>query len=217
MRQQSHVSRSTTHSLNLIALLGWMYGFTLFLFVSSYEGLIEFGIPLTLALESICILEVCRILIGYQKGNALFGVLLHSIRLIMLLLVIPDLDEDDGWLTTTILVTYAVTEISRYPMYLFKKNKDARTLRMVVPVFTFPIGCTSEAYAAWRILWNRHNPLWAVLLLVWVLVINGILGPYMAYPHVLKKAFKSVKKFEKKKKKEERKEKEKEKKSKKRR
>ena len=57
MRQQSHVSRSTTHSLNLIALLGWMYGFTLFLFVSSYEGLIEFGIPLTLALESICILE----------------------------------------------------------------------------------------------------------------------------------------------------------------
>ena len=136
---------------------------------------------------SLAFLPVIRILLGQIPGNVLFGVLLHTIRLITFLLVLPYIPLDQTWLISSILGTYAITEISRYPMYIFK-GKISRLIRMCVPMITFPIGCASEAYGSYIILTTRENlSIFGKLPLLFVLFINGVLGPYMAFPHVLKK------------------------------
>ena len=72
-------------------------------------------------------------------------------------------------------------------MYIFK-GEIARLVRMTVPMITFPIGCTSEAYASYIVLTTRNYlGFLGKLALLFVLFINGVLGPYMAYPLVLKK------------------------------
>ena len=83
-------------------------------------------------------------------------------------------------------------------MYLLPNSEAARRIRLVVPLATFPVGCAAEAYGAYVTMvetMEDKNALaltgsyyWVKLgLLGMVLLINGLLGPTMAYPALLKK------------------------------
>ncbi|KAK1747540.1 hypothetical protein QTG54_001503 [Skeletonema marinoi] len=85
-------------------------------------------------------------------------------------------------ISTLVLYSWALTEVGRYPMYLFPSSAMARYVRLVLPIVTF--------------LWEHLQRLLGVLafetvvaigLLVMVVGINSLLGPTMAYPALLKK------------------------------
>jgi hypothetical protein len=175
-------------------------------------------IDLLLFLEAICVIEVGRIAIGQLKGNLVLGIVLHMIRMSCLLIVLPagllsenysssssSTDNNNNNNTKLILYSWALTEVGRYPMYLFPSSNVARYVRLVLPIVTFPIGAFAEAVGAY---WHLKQLLlvggdnddddatatspsllhWVkVGLLVMVVGINSILGPTMAYPALLKK------------------------------
>ena len=189
-------------------------------------------------LEGICLVEVGRIAAGKLKGNLLLGGVLHAIRItclvyvlsegLQLLLTPPsdihrdqgqgyDDDDDDDDLATirvtaAVLYSWSITEVCRYPMYLFPSSSMARYLRLVVPIFTFPVGCAAEAYGAIRVVMSElvsvdgkgdssdsgsHDVIakirttsssWVKIgSLTMVILINVLLGPLLAYPALLKK------------------------------
>lgn len=138
-----------------------------------------------LALEGICILEVVRIFLGDLKGNVVLGTVLHAIRLLTILETISRLPGH--WTGPFILGSWAVTEVCRYPMYLYPNNLFCRSIRMVVPLVTFPIGAFTEAYGAYKVCMDPETNVDLKLALSAVLFVNGILGPTMAYPALLKK------------------------------
>ena len=155
-------------------------------------------IDLLFILELICIIEVCRIAFGQLKGNLLLGSVLHAIRLTCLMYVLPDgillLPCD----VTTMMVLYAwsITEVTRYPMYLYPTSDIVRRVRLVVPLVTFPVGCMAEAYGSYRTLlkeWKHRAEVGEITNLIkigmlgMVILINGLLGPTMAYPALIKK------------------------------
>ena len=173
-------------------------------------------IDLLFFLEALCCIEVTRIAIGQLKGNLILGIVLHMIRITCLLLVLPnglssaDYGHNNKYsinpkLFTSILVlfSWSLTEVGRYPMYIFPKSNIARNVRLVLPMITFPIGCAAEAYGAYTVLIelltmsddgnsdnaSEDNMLYWVKIasLGMVLLINGLLGPTMAYPALLKK------------------------------
>lgn len=134
-------------------------------------------------LEGICVLEVLRIVVGDLPGNLVLGVVLHLIRFTALTQVFPH----NHWTVPVVLITWCLTEITRYPMYIFPSSTLCRSIRMVVPLVTFPIGCATEAYGAYCVLFEAHTVLWVKAALVIMLFVNGVLGPTMAYPALLKK------------------------------
>jgi len=156
-------------------------------------------------LELICLVEVARIASGQLKGNLILGAVLHAIRLTCLCLVLPGglarLDADPGFygsehaLCMAVLYSWSLTEVGRYPMYLFPASGTARTVRVLLPLVTFPVGAASEAVGAYGVLMEtmhlgdkkemRH---WAqICVLGMVVFVNGVLGPTMAYPALWKK------------------------------
>ena len=161
-------------------------------------------IDLLLFLEVICFIEVGRIAVGQLKGNLVLGVVLHMIRMTCILLVLPDglAGKMGGQLFLSMLVLYSwsLTECCRYPMYLLPSSAKARNIRLIMPIFTFPVGAAAEAIGAYRVLtellkgdlnddgdgsrfvyWIKIGSLGLVVL------INSLLGPTMAYPALLKK------------------------------
>lgn len=78
-------------------------------------------------------------------------------------------------------------------MYLFPSSSSARFIRLVLPIFTFPIGAIGEAvgaYGALSKLWvnNADGLYWIKIGLLGVVIgVNSLLGPTMAYPALLKK------------------------------
>mmetsp|Transcript_14314 Transcript_14314/g.30587 ORF Transcript_14314/g.30587 Transcript_14314/m.30587 type:complete len:236 (+) Transcript_14314:79-786(+) len=160
-----------------------------------------------LLLEVICFTEVGRIIMGQLRGNMILGLVLHLIRMACLLLVLPDglTGEHDTngfnnqkFLSVLILYSWSLTEVGRYPMYLFPNSKLARKVRMVLPLFTFPAGAAAEALGAYRVAREMveigvsgfYRPAYYYLVvgsLGMVVLINGVLGPTMAYPALLKK------------------------------
>jgi len=158
-------------------------------------------INLLLFLEGICFIEVGRIAIGQLKGKLVLGVILHLIRMTCLLIVLPaglsSLDDTKVLISTLVLYSWALTEVGRYPMYLVPSSELARYVRLVLPIFTFPVGAFAEAVGAY---WHlkqllvgddaatRSSLHWLqVGLLVIVVGINALLGPTLAYPFLLKK------------------------------
>jgi hypothetical protein len=160
-------------------------------------------INLLYILELICIIEVCRIAFGQLKGNLVLGLVLHAMRLACLIHVLPDNILLVPCDVTTMLVLYAwsITEVTRYPMYLYPTSDIARRVRLVVPLFTFPVGCMAEAYGSYRTLlkeWKHMDEegvernLIKMAMLGMVILINGLLGPTMAYPALIKKGIPSL-------------------------
>lgn len=107
-----------------------------------------------------------RIALGNLPGSLLFGCLLHIIRVITITQIIPNISEDDQcqWIAKAILGSWVLTEISRYPMYVYR-SEITRKLRMVVPVVTFPIGCFTEAYGA-LVVFREYSPTLVVKVLL---------------------------------------------------
>lgn len=196
--------------LNIVGLVGWATVLGC-LIVQWYEPLNT----LLFALEGICVLEVTRIAVGQLPGNLTLGIVLHGIRFTNLLYVLPSSkywgggeetvessdnasNEGSNFLTMDtlawlVLYSWAITEVTRYPMYILTNNPTARFVRLTVPLVTFPVGAFAEGYAS-------HLTLAALfakdpesmisvknILLLAVVVINGVLGPTMAYPFLLKK------------------------------
>lgn len=206
--------------LNWVAFVGWTYVLCQLLFSlripamirrgngdddgsalssSSSSSLIQLQ-PIVFGLECICLIEVLRIVVRDLPGNVVLGVVLHAIRFTVLTVVLPQLQQDesidDTFLSRAIFVSWSVTEVSRYPMYMFPGNDAPRNIRMVVPLLTFPLGAAAEAYATFTV-WKLQQqssrpagaqlPFWQHALLLAVLFVNSVLGPTMAYPALLKK------------------------------
>lgn len=166
-----------------------------------------------LFLEAICFVEVGRIAVGQLKGNLVLGVWLHIIRMTCLLLVLPDGLSSAGAAAagadrynqyaccTMVLYSWSLTEVCRYPMYIFPTSSIARYIRLVLPIVTFPVGAAAEAFGAYTVLTQILNDgasgggsaspalvHWGkVGLLGMVLFVNLLLGPTLAYPALLKK------------------------------
>ncbi|CAB9517562.1 expressed unknown protein [Seminavis robusta] len=185
--------------LNWVAFGGWLYvlvSLMASLLVSSdtqQETLSKVRMP-TIALEGICVIEVLRIALGDVPGNITLGSILHTIRITAIVQVLPraaaiqETNNSSWHAVTAVLFSWAVTEVSRYPMYMFPTNNLARSIRMVVPLVTFPIGAVAEFAGAYTVMVSDTDvPLWLQFLLVVMMLVNGALGPYLAYPHLLKK------------------------------
>ena len=173
------VFRPIFQLLNYVAFVGWT--------VVLYQLLLQQqqSATMLLCLEGICFLEVIRILIGDVKGNFVLGIVLHMIRTTVILIVLPVVST---MIQNGIVWSWAVTEMARYPMYMFHGNTILRNIRLVVPLFTFPIGALSEGYGAWMVLTTTTNPsLFLSAILILVLFINGVLGSLLAYPALLRK------------------------------
>lgn len=176
--------------LNWAAFFGWSFvGYRLLVLLVGSSGETEAVIndlqrPV-LALEAICAVEIVRIFVGSLKGNFVLGIVLHAIRTVTVLETMPHLP--DHWTGAAILGGWAVTEVFRYPMYIFPSSQICRSVRMVVPLVTFPIAAFSEAYAAYLVFVDSETPLVLKVVLSAVLFVNGVLGPTMAYPALLKK------------------------------
>lgn len=157
-------------------------------------------IALLFVLELICLVEVGRIAFGRLRGNLVLGSVLHFIRITCLIYVLPTglLRGDDRAVAMIVLYSWSITEVTRYPMYLFPTSTSARRMRLVTPLFTFPPGCAAECYGAYRAFmteWSDDDgsggggggdPI-KLGLLGMVILINGLLGPTMAYPALLNK------------------------------
>lgn len=203
------------HLLNWVAFAGWSY--VLFLLISWHhnsnndddnsttmtegQALLSTTCTPILVLEGICVVEVLRIFLRDLPGNLTLGVILHAIRFTAILEVLPRavvLAAGDTaqwtWTAPAILFSWAITEVTRYPMYLVPSSQLCRSIRMVVPLVTFPIGAFSEFCGAYQVFFaatgeeeNDKIPLWLQMILVVMMLVNGILGPYLAYPALLKK------------------------------
>ena len=180
--------------LNAVAFAGWLFVLyrTILLihptFPSIPETLVDEVQHQILFLEAICVVEVIRIAIGDLPGNLVLGAVLHAIRLTATTQVMPNPVLASHWTAPAILLSWAVTEVSRYPMYIFPDSSLCRNVRMVVPLFTFPVGCIAEGTGAYIVLMRGEaTELWLKVILMAVLFVNGVLGPTMAYPALLKK------------------------------
>ncbi|KAL3787025.1 hypothetical protein HJC23_010642 [Cyclotella cryptica] len=157
--------------LNILALSGWSFVLAIVLsrsiLPSQSEWTIQFFerssssivssdtivlIDLLTILEGICFIEVGRIALGQLKGNLVLGVVLHIIRMSCLILVLPHGLETRDASCVAVLCSWALTEIFRYPMYIFPSSSVARYLRLVIPLVTFPVGAFAEALGAYRAL-----------------------------------------------------------------
>lgn len=191
--------------LNWIALTGWCYILVRIVIYSitttssssatttddaTHSSLLDATLLPVRVLEGICWMEVVRIALGDLPGNIVLGVVLHWMRTIALTTVLPNPAAAPA--TTAVLLSWALTEVTRYPMYVLPGHPLARALRLVAPLFTFPVGCGAEFYGAYLV-WTTSNSkdlsLLAQAALGVLLFVNGILGPTRAYPALLKKGW----------------------------
>jgi hypothetical protein len=113
--------------LNVVAWIGW----SCVLASAAYDA------KLVLILELMCCAELLRMVVGDLKGNVRVGLILHATRLIVYHQVLPT------HYTTQILQVWSVTELARYPYYVFKSPLTF-ALRSFVPLITFPLGVVAE-------------------------------------------------------------------------
>ena len=180
------------YALNGAAMTGWSY--VLFLLLSQLAPTLpsiplSFDLslvtPVVIWLECICVVEVLRTALGDLPGNLVLGVVLHAIRFIAVLFVVPS--NPNSWIAGAVLLSWAFTEVARYPMYLFPSSETCRSIRMVVPLATFPVGAIAEGYGAYLLFSMEDTASWLKAVLAGMIFVNGVLGPTMAYPALLKK------------------------------
>lgn len=177
------------NALNICALVGWVVVIATML-VSWDDVSLASGSSLQraiLILESICAFEVLQIVIGTAQGNLALGIILHLVRLLVITVILPALPTVLA--SKLIVVSWALTEICRYPMFLRPRSTRFRTLRYLIPVLTFPIGAGAEAWAAYLSLahMSRRSPLLRGCVAL-VAPSNVILGALIGYPTILKRA-----------------------------
>merc|ERR1712216_503945 len=113
------------------------------------------------------------------RGNLALGLGLHYTRMLTILAVMPAVPRSMA--TKLVLLAWSLTEVCRYPMFIWPASPLARKLRYLAPVATFPVGALSEAAAAYLSL--PHLTGGSLLRLAVQLVVpTNILGGVSAYP-----------------------------------
>lgn len=183
-------------ALNFGSIVGWAVVFVITvqrIASSNYPGLSVWGgdglACATVVLELVCALDVFRMLTGSLRGNWVLGVPLHYTRLFVLLGVLPKLPTGINT-GEMVLLAWSVTEVCRYPMYLFP-SPFTTSLRDKIPVLTFPIGAGYEAFACYLFAVENDGPL-AYLAYLQVFI-NVVLGAFLVYPGVVKRGLRSNK------------------------
>jgi hypothetical protein len=180
--------QSVFMALNCVALLGWITILFHLFPNDSGPSTVHATRNTLISLETICFIEVLRIALGDLPGNLVLGVVLHMIRLTVIFIVLPsEALLGNQWIIEGVLGSWAVTEVARYPMYIFRGSIIARNVRLVIPLLTFPVGAFSEGLAAWKVLQANENEIWTRAILIIVLFVNGVLGSFLAYPALLRK------------------------------
>lgn len=113
----------------------------------------------------------------------MLGVPLHYTRLFVLLGVLPKLPTG-LYGGEMILLAWSLTEVCRYPMYLFP-SPFTTALRDKIPVLTFPLGAGFEAYACYLFATQNHGFLASLAYLQ--VFINVVLGSFLVYPGIVKR------------------------------
>ena len=140
-------------SITAIALLCWtaLLAYVLYSWgaTAKYDhNMLNF----VLAAELICASEVLRIAVGNLRGDLALAFTVHYTRLLMLFTTMPH-SVVSAFLQKMIVLAWAATEVTRYPMVLFPDSKTLRLLRYATPLVTFPLGAGGEAFAAYLV----HN------------------------------------------------------------
>eukprot|EP00746_Dinoflagellata_sp_MGD_P075034 gnl/MRDRNA2_/MRDRNA2_30231_c0_seq1.p1 gnl/MRDRNA2_/MRDRNA2_30231_c0~~gnl/MRDRNA2_/MRDRNA2_30231_c0_seq1.p1 ORF type:complete len:572 (+),score=103.94 gnl/MRDRNA2_/MRDRNA2_30231_c0_seq1:191-1717(+) len=141
----------------------------------------------TVALESLCCLEVVRMLVGSLQGNVTLGVALHYTRVFICLCVFPHVGTHTS--CPLVLFAWSFTEICRYPYYILG-GEFASKLRYGAPIVTFPLGAGGEMWACWAALPHLSGGLRALAMLQ--IGVNG-LGGLAAYSGLVTKGLKALK------------------------
>ena len=116
--------------LNVAALCGW--GWALFVVLMRFrtgEPWPEHFFSVVTALESICWFEVIQIALGVSHGNLTLGIVLHTIRMLWLLVVCPRIQvvallfgNIGNLVADLVLLAWCLTEVARYPMFIFPQS-----------------------------------------------------------------------------------------------
>ena len=174
--------------INVGLLMGW--GYLTFLMLNQEsdwnEGSIRPVVALTTGLECFCVIEVIRMAMS-GSGNVALGVALHYTRLFVTLCVWPTLakEKTGSDLISATLAAWTLTEICRYPFYIFR-SPIAEKVRYFVPILTFPVGAASEAMSCYYASSYLAQP-YATLALVQVFVNTA--GGLMTWPQLIRKGF----------------------------
>ena len=89
-------------------------------------------VPCSPLCSGLCVFETIQIAMGVAKGNLTLAVPLHYTRSLECLVIMPAVPTAIP--TKLILLAWSVTEVCRYPMYLFPSSTAARVLRCLAPV-----------------------------------------------------------------------------------
>jgi short subunit dehydrogenase-like uncharacterized protein len=175
------------NAMNALALSGWI-GLLARLLSTWDVATAGWGSPLwaaTLGLESICTFETFQIVLGIAPGNLVLGVTLHTIRMLVLLVIMPAVPAHLA--TRLTILTWCLTEIFRYPMFL-TSHPLARIMRYYAPLVTFPMGAAVEAWAAYLALPHIAGHSIVIRCLVGGILPMNVFGGVVGYMGVLKRA-----------------------------
>ena len=173
--------------INVALLMGW--GFLTFLMLNNVEGKwnevsIRPVVAMTTVLEIFCVIEVIRMAMS-GSGNVALGVALHYTRLFVCIKVWPVLSKQGvgSDLIDATLAAWTLTEICRYPFYIFR-SPIAEKVRYFVPILTFPVGAAAEAMSCYYASGYLAQP-YSTLALVQVFV--NTIGGLMTWPQLIRK------------------------------
>lgn len=181
--------------LNVLSWLGWF-----FLLQQTWSIIDETWTPTllsqeslimtsVLALEGACFLEVINMAVS-GTGNVALGVALHYTRVFVATVAWPAMlgengNEERQSVIVAILMAWGMTEICRYPYYIFR-TKSAEKLRYAVPIVTFPIGAGAEAVCCYYASQELQGVLKYMALAQCAV---NVFGFFAAYPMMAKRGF----------------------------
>lgn len=175
--------------INVCCLIGWGYLTYLMLRQEGKdwdENSIDRVVILTTVLEIFCVIEVIKMAMS-GSGNIALGVALHYTRLLVVNAVWPALVKEGkgSEFVTATLAAWCLTEICRYPFYIFR-SPLAEKVRYFVPILTFPIGAASEAISCYVASSLLSQPL-STLALAQVFI--NTVGGLITWPQLIRKGF----------------------------
>ncbi|KAJ1445555.1 hypothetical protein M885DRAFT_626074 [Pelagophyceae sp. CCMP2097] len=176
-------------ALNCVALVGWAVVLVALARADPADGALWTAGPLKTAvvlLEGLCCVDVVRMLVGNLRGNKVMGVVLHYSRMFVCANAFRNTRDDA---VRMVLYAWAITEVCRYPAYIWKSSSIAQKLRYGMPMLTFPLGVSGEVLAVWFALPRLGG---GVFLLACAQLGVNVLGGLAAYPGLVKKGLKTL-------------------------
>eukprot|EP00658_Telonema_sp_P-2_P084784 TRINITY_DN9508_c0_g1_i9.p1 TRINITY_DN9508_c0_g1~~TRINITY_DN9508_c0_g1_i9.p1 ORF type:complete len:248 (-),score=59.12 TRINITY_DN9508_c0_g1_i9:458-1201(-) len=147
---------------------------------------------LIFCLEIGCWVDVLRMMAGNLRGNLPMGVVLHSVRTVFLLLPAAPAGSHSHSVRHIVLIAWAVTEIARYPYYIWNTSGACKALRFAVPMVTFPIGAGFEFISAWLFLQDKEVMDSALTMAATGMLATNSIGGLMAYPGMVNKGLQAL-------------------------